>query len=63
MVQQTMTNNPAWTATTTSSCPNILPCGVCRLLMMNCPRQTITYTPTWQAPISPTCVNESNGEA
>ena len=62
MVQQTNTTYPSNTTTTVSSCPNMLPCGVCRLLMMNCPRQTITYTPTWQAPISPTCVNESEGE-
>lgn len=49
---QTTTNTiPEWTPTLQpmSSCPNMLPCGVCRLLMMNCPRQTITYTPTWTA--------------
>lgn len=48
-MEQTKTNTiPAWTPTLQpmSSCPNMLPCGVCRLLMMNCPRQTITLTPT-----------------
>lgn len=60
MVQQTNTTNPTYTTNIASSCPNMLPCGVCRLLMINCPKQTITYIPTWQAPISPTCINESN---
>ena len=50
MVQETNTTIPSYTATTASSCPNMLPCGVCRLLMMNCPRQTTWVTPTWQAP-------------
>ncbi len=62
MVQQTNTTNPTYTTTTASSCPNMLPCGVCRLLMINCPKQTIWYTPTWQTPISPTCVNKSECE-
>lgn len=60
MVQQTNTTNPTYTTSISSSCPNMLPCGVCRLLMINCPKQTITYIPTWQAPISPTCINEGN---
>ena len=62
MVQQTNTTNPTYTTTTASSCPNMLPCGVCRLLMINCPKTTTTWhaTPTWQAPISPTCINEGN---
>lgn len=62
MVQQTNTTNPTYTTTTAISCSNMLPCGVCRLLMINCPKQTIWYTPTWQTPISPTCVNKSECE-
>lgn len=64
MVQQTTTTNPTYTTTTASSCPNMLPCGVCRLLMANCPRQMITY-PTWTmcSPDNKTlCVNESEGK-
>lgn len=62
MVQQGTTTNPNYTTTTASSCPNMLPCGVFRLLMMNCPKQTIQYTPIWQQTISPTCINESENE-
>lgn len=62
MVQQTTTTNPTYTTTTASSCPNMLPCGVCRLLMMNCPQRTIPY-PTWMYQGGKTlCVNESEGE-
>lgn len=63
MVQQTNTTNPTYTTSISSSCPNMLPCGVCRLLMINCPKTTTWYaTPTWQPTISPTCANRSEGE-
>lgn len=61
MVQQTTTTNPNYTTSTASSCPNMLPCGVCRLLMMNCPRQTTWYTPTWQAPTPMFTASDAHG--
>lgn len=36
--------NTAWQSS--SSCPHKLPCGLCRLTMMNCPKGGWTYT-TW----------------
>lgn len=57
MVQQTTIAGDS-TGTTTSgcSCPHMLPCGVCRLLMMNCPKGMYEIKPVWQ-----TC-NPSTGE-
>ena len=57
MVQQTITSTPTSTTTTyQQTCPNRLPCGVCRLLMMNCPNQLYTAYPTW------TCKSETTGQ-
>ena len=40
---KTNTTNTAWQS---SSCPHKLPCGLCRLTMMNCPKSGWTYTTT-----------------
>ena len=43
---KTNTANTAWQSS--SSCPHKLPCGLCRLTMMNCPKNGWTYTTaTW----------------
>lgn len=42
---KTNTTNTAWQSS--SSCPHKLPCGLCRLTMMNCPKGGWTYTTTW----------------
>ena len=60
MVQQTNTTSPEWTTAWASSCPNQLPCGICRIMMTQCPKATVNYS--WQPPVSPTCINESEGE-
>ena len=41
---KTNTANIAWQSS--SSCPHKLPCGLCRLTMMNCPKSGWTYTTT-----------------
>ena len=41
---KTNTTNTAWQSS--SSCPHKLPCGLCRLTMMNCPKGGWTYTTT-----------------
>ena len=62
MVQQTITTGDS-TGTVTSGCrcPHMLPCGVCRLLMMNCPKQTFTIEPTWKTP-DITCINYATSQ-
>ena len=40
---KTNTTNTAWSSQT---CPHKLPCGLCRLTMMNCPKGSWTYTTT-----------------
>ena len=42
---KTNTTNTAWQSS--SNCPHKLPCGLCRLTMMNCPKGGWTYTTTW----------------
>ncbi len=43
---KTNTANTAWSSQT---CPHKLPCGLCRLTMMNCPKGGWTYTTTWSS--------------
>lgn len=43
----TNTANTAWQSS--SNCPHKLPCGLCRLTMMNCPKGGWTYTTTWSS--------------
>ena len=44
---KTNTTNTAWQSS--SSYPHKLPCGLCRLTMMNCPKGGWTYTTTWSS--------------
>ena len=62
MVQKTITTGDS-TGTTISgcSCPHMLPCGVCRILMINCPKRDFTITPTWKTP-DITCVNYATSQ-
>ena len=63
MVQQTITTGDSTGTVTTSgcSCSHMLPCGVCRILMINCPKQDFTITPTWKTP-DITCINYATSQ-
>ena len=41
-------------------CVHRLPCGICKLLNTQCPKQPFTVTPTWTC--TPTTVNQTMGE-
>lgn len=58
MVQQQTGAGSECTTIYSTGCPNMLPCGVCRLLLMNCPKNINDININWGLPITPTCVDK-----